>query len=253
MPLARVAVRPPTRPSESAQTIARVLGDSAKLTRRSPVPLQYRHVINWGNPTPLVATNANCRIFNPPAGVVSGINKLTSLLAMQAADARIPEFSTTAPVDARCTWLARGTLTGSAGAGITVVRRGEAFPAAPLYTKYIKKLEEYRIHIGFLKPIFYQQKLRLSNNEQSADQKLIRNHANGWVFAPRPIENLSQDTIDTCVRAVASLGLDFGAVDVVIGKDDGLAYVLEVNTAPGLSSPGLIEAYRNAFSQEIMG
>ncbi|MNV71557.1 Ribosomal protein S6--L-glutamate ligase [compost metagenome] len=51
------------------------------------------------------------------------------------------------------------------------------------------------------------------------------------------------------VDACEVLGLDFGAVDVALGKD-GKVYVFEVNTAPGIEGTCL-EAYVNAF-KEVM-
>jgi D-alanine-D-alanine ligase-like ATP-grasp enzyme len=97
--------------------------------------------------------------------------------------------------------------------------------------------------------IFAQEKKRKSNSEQTADQKLIRNHANGWVFCPLELDDVSEDSKNAAVAACAALGLDFGAVDLVVDKRDRLPYILEVNTAPGLQSPGLISAYCNAFKE----
>jgi D-alanine-D-alanine ligase-like ATP-grasp enzyme len=52
------------------------------------------------------------------------------------------------------------------------------------------------------------------------------------------------------VNAVVALGLDFGAVDLLIG-DDGQTYVLEVNTAPACS-PMTAACYIGAF-QRLLG
>lgn len=144
-------------------------------------------------------------------------------------------------------WLARTNLLGSGGAGIVVLRKGDPVPDAPLYVQYIPKLIEYRVHVFRDKVIFCQQKKRLREAEQTKDEKLIRNHDNGWVFCPVDVATLSEDTKNVAVVTVRNLGLDFGAVDLLLGKRDSLAYALEVNTAPGLESPGLIEAYSSSF------
>jgi D-alanine-D-alanine ligase-like ATP-grasp enzyme len=47
------------------------------------------------------------------------------------------------------------------------------------------------------------------------------------------------------ISAVNTLGLDFGAVDLIVAKD-GRVYVLEVNTAPGIEGITL-EKYVKAF------
>lgn len=249
--LAHVLVRPPTRPSTGAQVVNEVLGSAAMLSRRTPVLKQFRFIINWGNSTPLEVRH-DVKVFNQPAAIAVAVNKLSAMSAMQAAGVRVPEFSTTAPVAPRSIWLARCNLLGSGGDGIKVVREGEAFPAAPLYVRYVPKVDEWRIHVAFGRAILAQKKLRQVDNEQTPDQKLIRNHDNGWVFAPRDLDMDVSDALKVeAVKAVTALGLDFGAVDLVVGKKDSLPYILEVNTAPGIESPTLKEAYSLAFSQAV--
>lgn len=249
--LARVMVRPPTRPSSGAQTVARELGTTAKISRRSPVLRQYRHVINWGNSSPLVAPQAV--IFNPPAAVALASHKLHTFQRLAEAGVRIPEFFTEPPTPTKKSdiFLARTILNGSSGEGITVVRNGEAMPRAPLYVKYVRKEVEYRVHVAFGEVIFVQQKKRKSENEQTADEKLIRNHDNGWVFCPVETGSVVPDVLTAAIGSCAALGLHFGAVDCIIGRTDELPYVLEINTAPGIKSPGLTAAYRTAFQKAI--
>lgn len=249
--LARVLVRPPTRPSSGAQTINKVLGAASRLSRRNPPPKQYTTIINWGNPTDVNA-QPGVTIFNPPAAVRKAIDKVTALQTLLAAGVRVPEFSVTPPAERGkgCIWLARLVTNGSGGAGIRVVREEDAFPAAPLYVKYIRKTEECRVHVAFGKAILVQYKLRKAEGEQTADQKLIRNHDNGWVFAPRHTD-APENYLATAVAAVEALGLDFGAVDMVVSKKDGEPYVLEVNTAPGLEGESTIAAWTKAFKEEL--
>lgn len=224
------------------------MGESARLSRMDTVRRQYKLVINWGNPQRL-SDNHGARILNHPNKVSNAINKATALQIMHDAGVRVPTFSATIPQDRGGVWLARTTLTGSGGAGIKVVRKGTEFPAAPLYVRYVPKLVEARVHVVNGRAVFLQLKLRDSDAQQTEDQKLIRNYDNGWIFAPRPLDTLKQDALEEAVKAVAALGLDFGAVDLIIGKKDDKAYVLEVNTAPGLSSPGLIAAYGEEFTK----
>ena len=51
--------------------------------------------------------------------------------------------------------------------------------------------------------------------------------------------DLPEDCEKQAVAAVVALGLDFGAVDVVYNVKEQKAYVLEVNSAPGLSGTTL--------------
>lgn len=250
--LARVVIRPPSRPSEGAQAVNDMFGNRSRLSRREPIPRQYYTLINWGNTAPIRSENANLRVINRPEAIAVAVNKLSALDALRGGGVRVPDYSINKPEGSGDIYLARTVLNGSGGEGIVVIRPGDVIPEAPLYTKYVRKTAEVRIHVAFGRAIFLQVKLRERDTEQTADQKLIRNHDNGWVFAPRPIEGPSMEAAAAeAVKAVAALGLDFGAVDIIIGKRDGLPYVLEVNTAPGIQSPTLKEAYQQAFNEEV--
>jgi hypothetical protein len=60
-------------------------------------------------------------------------------------------------------------------------------------------------------------------------------YRNGFAFELMNAAAINRDAVDQAAKAVDALGLDFGAVDVMIGKD-GNAYVLEINTAPGVEA-----------------
>ena len=79
-----------------------------------------------------------------------------------------------------------------------------------------------------------------------SDDGLIRNHQDGeWrQISCSPRRSISEQAI----KAVETLGLDFGAVDLILHNDT--PYVLEVNTAPGLQVDNRLEAYVRAFKEE---
>lgn len=149
--------------------------------------------------------------------------------------------------------LARTRVASSGGTGIVVCRAQEELPNAPLYTGYIRKSAEYRVHVVLGEVVLIQQKRKENEVEQTADQRLIRNRANGWVFSVNNVTFADEDQRATIERvandAISALGLDFGAVDLVVSKKDGTPYVLEVNTAPGIESPTLLAAYQGAFNK----
>jgi glutathione synthase/RimK-type ligase-like ATP-grasp enzyme len=194
-------------------------------------------------------------ILNPPEAVAKAKDKLSSFQAFEEAKVSHPPFFTPQTVASAkrdgTILVARLTTKGSGGEGIVIVRDGDELPKAPLYTKYIRKNEEYRLHVVRDKVILIQQKRKESEVEQDKDQKLIRNRDNGWIFSVNNVvfkdENQKQDCINSSIAACRSLGLDFGAVDLVVESKSAKAYVLEVNTAPGIESPTLAEAYRDAF------
>lgn len=146
----------------------------------------------------------------------------------------------------------RVSLAGSCGEGIVVARTPEELVDAQLYVKYIPKLYEYRIHVVAGQVILIQQKRKRTGENQDSTQALIRNHSNGWIFATENVVFPDQSTKEAAERvAIASLqalGLDFGAVDIILAKKTNEPLVLEVNTAPGIESPTLISAYKNAFA-----
>lgn len=247
---ARIAVRPPARPSNGALTLRRSIGDSARVVRHERIPSQYRYIINWGNSAPLHPAGQP-RVLNSPSAISRASNKLVALETLQRESVKVPEFSTTAPqLQDNSIWLARTVLNGSQGRGIVVLREGSNIPRAPLYVKYIRKQREFRVHVVGDKAVFIQEKKRRNNAEQTADERLIRNYDNGWVFTIQGIsvdESSLAPLIEEAKKAVVALGLDFGAVDCILEKRTNTPYILEVNTAPGLSSPSLITAYTDAF------
>lgn len=220
----------PTSPSRGATTLKNAL-----LAAGHRVAISYRNtfkprnkVVKWGKVE----------------------DKLAAFRKFTEAGLRHPEIATTLPTEGRTSmWLARTLLNASCGKGIVVIRKTDPVPPAPLYVKYVPKREEYRVHVLNGQAIFVQQKRRRSGIELTDDQKLIRNHGNGWVFCKESVV-VSDETKDLAVRAAASLGLQVAAVDMIIGKDDGLPYVLECNSKPGLESPALIAAYVEALTSD---
>lgn len=67
--------------------------------------------------------------------------------------------------------------------------------------------------------------------------KMGRNFGQGFEFKRLPLLDAPFDAVVQAHKAVGALSLDFGAVDLLIGKD-GKVYILEVNTAPGVIRSG---------------
>ena len=71
----------------------------------------------------------------------------------------------------------------------------------------------------------------------------IRNAHSGWVFCRNELQ-CPRCCLDLAVRAVSSLELDFGAVDIGYNLSGQVAHVYEVNTAPGLEGATLDSYYK---------
>lgn len=231
--------------SRSARALSGALGVRRlnTTTRRYEVPRQDL-IINWGCNE---FRSNNLNFINPPHIVKRATNKLEFFQTLEGNEnVRTVPF-TTNPEIAR-QWdkcVARTQLRASSGAGIVVVNKGEQLPAARLYTGYIKKNREFRVHVAFGHVIDSQRKIADPNREPTTWD--IRNHANGFIFV-RNSGSPTQASLDMAVATCSALGLDFGAVDLIENKSG--TYILEVNTAPGLEGQTL-ENYRRAFEQEI--
>lgn len=124
-------------------------------------------------------------------------------------------------------------------------------PNAPLYTAGVTNVGEYRVHVFNDNVLLYQKKSRKVDEETgeviTADgaEADVRNLASNWVYRTGNLRRLERIE-ELAKSAINTLGLDFGAVDIIMNQD-GDVFVLEVNTAPGISNTETAEAYINAF------
>lgn len=209
-------------------------------------------IINWG-------TSELRRIdaLNHGASVAVAIDKCDAFEEMADANVSTPDFCFTKEhasiLLAEGAVVCRTVSNGHGGKGIVIARAESDLVAAPLYTQYVKKSAEYRVHVFLGKVVAVQQKRKRAGIVQTKDQALIRNAANGWVYASNNVVFASR-TCEAVVRAlaikaVAALLLDIGAVDVIVSKEEDAVYVLEINTAPGLESPTVLAAYAVAIKE----
>jgi len=142
------------------------------------------------------------------------------------------------------------TLTkASEGRGIVISDSENPLVNAPLYVKYVKKQEEYRVHVLGDRAFDIQRKMRSHEVPDESVNWQVRNHANGFVFGRENV-SLPADATRLAVDAVGALGLDFGAVDLIYNQHSDTYYVLEVNTAPGLVGTTL-DNYAAAFREYL--
>lgn len=237
-----IEIYPYKQGSRSARALADALGGrvlrlQGSTYRRRPQDT----IINWGSS----ATNDFTTGLNSWQAVSRAGNKLRAFQAMQEGGVQIPEFWTNEndiPNEA-FPIVCRTILNGHSGAGIVIANTREELVAAPLYVKYMKKRDEYRIHVGREGIIAIQRKA-IPNGTEPTDTR-IRNHHNGYVFVRNNVEP-PQQVVEQASLAIAALGLDFGAVDIIWNTHYQLATVLEVNTAPGLCGTTITD-YANYF------
>lgn len=198
-------------------------------------------VINYGA-TKIPPNVLQSVVLNKPHSVANCADKLRffSHLYDIESEVQTPEWTNDPTVakdwiDKGQVLLARTVLNGSKGQGIKILRKGIDFVTAPLYTVYIPKEYEYRVHVLGGEVIDIQRKVLQRGIELNDTEKKIRSHDNGWVFSRNPeLLKIPSDKIkEQALLCVNHMNLDFGAVDIIWSVKRKDCWVLEVNTAPG--------------------
>jgi glutathione synthase/RimK-type ligase-like ATP-grasp enzyme len=250
--LSKIAIFSYNPHSQGAKALSQKLGiKRIKHGHTSYVGAPGKTVINWGSGKTLPFPLNGCRVLNLPQSVALVSNKLSFFKqAAAAGNVRLPEW--TADATQAKEWLAQGDcvvartiLSGHSGDGIVILETPVDFVQAPLYTKYVKKEQEFRIHCFKDQGVVDEQRKIKRPDFVGEPNWKVRNHQNGFIYV--------RDNIvvpeDVRVQALAALqvsGLDFGAVDVLWNKHEQKAYVLEINTAPGITGRS-VQSYQEAI------
>lgn len=207
-----------------------------------------KQVINWGAGT-LPDEVLKCDVINHPDDVKEVSNKLTFFQKYEGV-CNLPEYTTEKEVAAE--WLDNGSmcvcrkvLTGSGGEGIVMALTRDELVDAPLYTKYVKKKDEYRIHFFNGEVFDVQRKARALEVVDDKVNWQVRNHENGFVFVRQDVVT-PPSVSEEAKKFIEATGLDFGAIDIIYNAKEDKGYILEVNTAPGLTGTTL-ENYVKEF------
>ena len=267
----RYRVLPYKQGSKSAKALAEALnGKVLKLQNSKFKPKSGDVIINWGSSSVdglnQYPATSGITVLNSPPYVRHASNKKDFFGLMYEKDKEIiPEFWTKKEdiPDDVYPIVCRTVLSGHSGNGIVIATTPGELVEAPLYVRYIKKKDEYRVHLGkkesfvgeddhsennngfatTVVTIAVQRKARRQDCETPNWQ--VRNHNNGFVFV-RSNVNPPDAVIEAAKKAFTATGLDFGAVDVIWNEQQGKAYVLEINTAPGLEGQ-TVQDYADFF------
>ena len=198
-------------------------------------PQKYDRVIYWGR-------------GNPSIDIAQ--DKLRTFEKLKEANVQIPDFTT--DINTAKQWLSeekkvlcRKLLRSSGGKGIVMATKPEELTPAPLYVKYQPKQKEFRVHVFKGEVLDVQEKRRKVAGNVDSFNKWLRNYDNGWVFCR---EGIVEPTglRDIGRSAVAALGLEFGAVDIIYNEKSKKLFVLEINTAPGIEG-ATVTKYKDAI------
>ena len=243
--------------SKSAELLAKELGIK-RIRHENSIFKGSKNtiVINWGCGNRLPDEVMKCQVLNHYRAIERSINKLDYFNLLSRNGVSIPDYTT--DLYTAKSWLrknkgpvvCRQLLEGHEGKGIVIADRLNQLIDAPMYTLFIPQTDEYRINLHCLygKPhtFFVQRKVK----ERGANNKWrVRNSDNGFVFSHKDIYP-PRDVLNQALAAFVVSDLDFGAVDVVWNVEKEKAYVLEINTAPGIEGRMLRE-YANIFREMI--
>lgn len=251
----RYRVLPYKQGSRSAKALSLELGGKVLRLQGSLFkPRQSDVLINWGNTT----QNLEMPSLNPSTAILEVSNKLTFFnLMKESGNGEIipPFYSESGSIpESAYPIVCRTVLAGHSGAGIVIAATPEDLVPAPLYVKYIKKQDEYRVHLGrnsdgTLVVIGVQRKARKLDVPSENVNWQVRNHQNGFVYVRQNVTP-PESVLEVSKQAFTATSLDFGAVDVIWNANAERAYVLEINTAPGLEGE-TVKEYAEFFKERM--
>lgn len=230
----RFRVLPYKQGSKGAKALAEALGGKVlKLVGSKFVPKDDDVIINWGNTNTILEG-----VLNTAGRIKGASNKLLFFNNMAAVNPEIiPKFWTQKEdiPNEEYPIVCRTVLAGHSGEGIVIADSPADLVDCPLYVKYMKKKEEYRVHLGRKgdePSVIVVQRKAKCNGAENVNWK-IRSHNNGFVFVRNNV-NPPPCVIEAAIKSFEASSLDFGAIDVIYNSQTEKAYVLEINTAPGL-------------------
>lgn len=262
------------RPGSYARRIAErlnvtVIGATGQRVERDN---QFSPSVNWGC-GPEIARRLGFINTAMNGDISTAVSKWRTFEAFDRARIPHPEVTkdATTPDASGTPFYARGQYLGrrdglSGGAGIVVYPAGRRpyYGSHSFYSMVIPKRNEFRIHVLNGRVITEQIKYMMRGSKST----LIRSYDNGARYSPKSLEHEMTSAAahlarEIAIDAVKACGLAFGAVDMIYSKDEKL-YVLEVNTAPGVTPgqdelpprwdmPRTFEAYVEAFRKLIQG
>lgn len=214
-------------------------------------------IFNYGSSNIPSLVRGMARVINTPDAVSGASNKVNAFREMTGAGVSTVEWTVDESVatnwyEERSVVYARTTTRGHSGAGIIVCYNDASgldvvggvtvsdneVVSAPLYTKGITgPRREFRIHVMGGNIVFTQQKRRRDGFADMPEaSNIVRNYHTGWIYATQNV-SANHAAQANAIAAVQALGLDYGAVDVITNGSN--AWVLEVNTAPGMTGSNL--------------
>ena len=247
--------------SRSGAALSRALGiRRIRHTNSTFRPRRDTVIINWGaRQFPYNWMRTQEEVINHPDIINQWADKLRFFRNLQDTNVNIPEFTENYD-EAVANWpleriFGRQYLNSHSGRGI-LTPRDDGFSDCPLFVRYVPKSSEWRLHFVGSRHIFTQRKVRRLETPDDDINWQIRSHRNGFIYqqnditVPPPVQTQFQNFVN--LQEDHEFPLDFGALDIIYNEMNDTAYVLEVNTAPGITG-NTVTAYAEAFEEMIDG
>lgn len=198
----------------------------------SPVPADTppRCLIRWGS---LQGEDDADIVLNRKQALKNSLDKEKTFSLLKLNRVRRPAFvylkpTTRFPVVAKSFWSAPDIK------GLKLVRSyQEAIQSkADFFTEFIEVVKKYRAYVFNLKVFCLTKKIPVRSNTGVNSSKGV------WQYEeiPQDMDIDSQKAADMAIRAIYTLGLDFGEVFIGINPN-GRSYVLDVTPAPVMTPP----------------
>ena len=166
------------------------------------------------------------------------IDKLTQYEAY--ANIGVPSLEYTKDKNIALDWLnnghvviARKVLSGSEGNGIVVIKSPSEMIDAPVYTKYAKRKQEFRVHVFCNNVVRILEKRKKKGVFEG--NTFVRNTANGYVFCREDVNPWNVEELkELALKARRITRSDFVGVDVGFNDYYKRYFVIETNSAPGI-------------------
>lgn len=144
-------------------------------------------------------------------------------------------------VDSGKTVFGRKYLNSSCGKGILIfepaVDGSISIETCPVYTVYKKKKREFRVHVFMDTVVSVVEKRKKVGWTDQRDTK-VRNLANGYIFCQQ-VENEPAGLRELALAAAKVSPSDFRGVDIGYNERNDELFIIEVNSAPGITGSNI--------------
>jgi len=219
------------------------------------ITLEDSVVIRWGT-REVLPTNGNTVIYNKATPLNNASNKRRSRELFIQNSVSCPQLAS--PIDweddgvERYPVIARPFIH-SKGRDFVVLNTWEEFNTHYrtnyhrwYYSEFIDKDSEFRIHVAHGKVLAVMEKPRPGGDNIAWNRTQNDEDPFSYVRWDNVDQRGLKPVLVEAIKAVDAVCLDFGGVDVMLA--DGVAYVLEVNTAPSIdTSPYVASKYGQYF------